>query len=198
MASRLTVHLIRHEQTEANRARKYIGWTDEPIVAYAKAIPFLQCDIVYGSDLVRCRQTANGYFPQARFIANQQLRELHFGDFELHSYEELQHNPVYRSWIDDPFTITPPNGESFMVFCDRVLTAYRQIITAEQPYTFVVHGGVIRVLLANYGLEEKSFQQVQANHQTIYTLTWDSFTDFIGGARCTSYSEAPITENEPM
>ena len=198
MASRLTVHLIRHEKTQANYERKYIGWTDEPIVANAKAIPFLQSDVVYGSDLVRCRQTANGYFPQAQFIAHAQLRELHFGDFEMHSYEELQYNPVYRAWIDDPFTVTPSNGESFPAFCDRVIKAFKQIITAEQPYTFVVHGGVIRILLANYGLEEKSFQQVLANHQTIYTLTWDSFTEFKGGARCTSYSEALITENEPM
>lgn len=198
MASRITVHLIRHEKTQANRERKYIGWTDEPIVVCAKAIPFLQSDIVYGSDLVRCRQTANGYFPQAKFIATEQLRELHFGDFEMKTYEELQHNLMYRAWIDNPYTVTPPNGESFTAFCDRVITAFRQIITAEQSYTFVVHGGVIRILLAKYGLEEKSFQQLLANHQTIYTLTWDSLTDFRGGARCTSYSEALTMENEPM
>ena len=198
MASRITVHLIRHEKTQANIARQYIGWTDEPVVAHVNAIAALQPALVYGSDLIRCRQTANGYFPQAQFIEIPQLRELHFGDFEMHSYEELQHNQMYRAWIDDPFTVTPPNGESFTSFSDRVVTAFEQIIAEQQRYTFVVHGGVIRVLLATYGLEEKTFQQIVANHNTVYTLMWDSLTDFKGGARCTSYSEALITENAPM
>lgn len=198
MVSRITVHLIRHEKTAANLARQYIGWTDEPVVVHVKPIAASQPELVYGSDLIRCKQTANGYFPKARFTGNPQLRECHFGDFEMKTYEELQHNPVYRAWIDDPLTVTPPNGESFTSFCDRVVTAFEQIITEQQGDTFVVHGGVIRVLLAKYGLEEKPFQQIVANHNTVYTLMWDSLTDFKGGARCTSYSEALITENEPM
>ena len=198
MANSVTVHLIRHEKTLANRERKYIGWTDEPIVENVRGTTFLQPETVYGSDLIRCRQTAKGYFPHANFIANKQLRELNFGDFEMYTYEQLQHNPIYRAWIDDPLKVTPPNGESFVGFHERVVTAFKQIIVSEQKYTFIIHGGVIRVLLAKFGLEQKLFQQVLANHRTIYTLTWDSLADFKGGARCTSYSEALITENEPM
>ncbi len=93
MVSRITVHLIRHEKTAANLARQYIGWTDEPVVVHVKPIAALQPELVYGSDLIRCKQTANGYFPKARFTGNPQLRECHFGDFEMKTYEELQHNP---------------------------------------------------------------------------------------------------------
>ena len=33
MADRFVLHLIRHLPTAGNEQRKYIGWTDEPIVA---------------------------------------------------------------------------------------------------------------------------------------------------------------------
>lgn len=198
MANSVTVHLIRHEKTDANLKRKYIGWTDEPIVEYVNMRPILQPDIVYGSDLMRCEQTAHHYFPQAKFKAYKSLRELHFGDFEMKTYEELQHNKMYRAWIDDPYNVTPPNGESFEQFKQRVVQTFMQIVEAQQDYTFIVHGGVIRILLSQFGLEGKSFQQVMANHRIIYTLQWATLEDFIGGTKCTSYSEAHITENVRM
>ena len=198
MASRVTVHLIRHEKTHANLERKYIGWTDEPIVKPVQAELPVQPSEVHGSDLMRCRQTSACYFPQANYIEHKQLRELNFGDFEMCTYEQLQHNELYRAWIDEPLNVTPPNGEAFNEFERRVNDAFQSIVTQEQDYTFVVHGGVIRVLLALYGIESLSFQQTLANHRTLYTLTWDSMEQFLGGARCTSFSEAPITVNERM
>lgn len=116
----------------------------------------------------------------------------------MKTYDELQHHPIYRAWIDAPQMVIPPNGENFEHFRDRIIMAFKRIITTEQSYTFVIHGGVIRLLLAHFGLENKSFQQVLANHRTIYTLTWNTLADFQGGARCTLYSEALITVNEPM
>ncbi|MEK4699069.1 histidine phosphatase family protein [Solibacillus sp. FSL R7-0668] len=198
MVNGVTVHLIRHEKTDANLKRKYIGWTDEPIVEQVEFSPFVQSEFIYGSDLIRCQQTANGYFPEATFIAHKQLRELNFGDFEMKTYEQLQHDPIYRAWIDDPYNVTPPNGEDFEQFKQRVISAFMEIVEAQQNYIFVVHGGVIRVLLSQLASEEKMFQQVMAQHRMVYTLHWDSLEDLKGGARCTSYSEAHITENMRM
>lgn len=190
----VTVHLIRHEKTQANLERKYIGWTDEAISHAIDVEPFLQPVLVYGSDLIRCKQTANAYFPQAEYRANAQLRELNFGDFEMKTYEQLQHNMLYRAWIDDPFQVTPPNGESFTHFQARVVQAFQQIIHRPDDYIFVVHGGVIRILLALFGQAQHHFQQITANHRTVYTLRWDSFDRLKEEARCTLYSEAHITE----
>ena len=198
MAYGVTVHLIRHEKTNANRERRYIGWTDEPILHNIQAQLPIQPKVVFGSDLIRCRETTQGYFPQAQFIATKNLRELHFGDFEMRTYEELQHNKTYRSWVEDPLHTTIPNGESFLQFQQRVLEGFHEIVAQNGDYTFVVHGGVIRLLLAKYGVHDQTFQQTIANHRTIYTLTWDRIEDLIGGARCTLYSEAHIMVNEPM
>lgn len=198
MANDITVHLIRHEKTKANLDRKYIGWTDEPILKKVVAKIDLHPDVVIGSDLLRCRETAQCYFPNAEFTTSQNLRELHFGDFEMCTYEQLQHNETYRAWIDDPLENPIPNGESFIQFRQRVLDGFHKIVNEKKEYAFIVHGGVIRLLLAVYGMKEQSFQQTIANHRTIYTLGWNTVDELIGGARCTLYSEAPITVNENM
>lgn len=198
MANGVTVHLIRHEKTNANRERRYIGWTDESILHKVQAQLPIQPTVVYGSDLRRCHETAHCYFPQAQFLATKNLRELHFGDFEMCTYEDLQHNKTYRTWIDDPLHTIIPNGESFLEFQQRVFNGFHELVKQNGDYTFVVHGGVIRLLLAKYGLDEQTFQQTVANHRIIYTLGWDQIDDLRGGARCTLYSEAHITVNERM
>ena len=198
MASRIVLHLIRHEKTQANVERKYIGWTNEPILKNVQANFHFESSMVYGSDLKRCEQTALCYFPTAQFIPITALRELNFGDFEMKTYEQLKDNDIYRHWIDQPFKVTPPNGEDFQTFEQRVLNAVYTIIKQEGEYTFVVHGGVIRVLLTQLCFEEKTFQQIQANHRTIYSLTWDRLEHFLGGGKCTSLSEEHITVKESM
>lgn len=197
MGDVVTVHLIRHEKTKANFERKYIGWTDESIVVEEQCVVPLQPNIVYGSDLKRCEETAKLYFPNAIYHQNQHLRELNFGDFEMKTYEQLKTNEQYRKWIDSPETITPPNGESFHDFTNRVVSVFQQI---SQPgeYVFVVHGGVIRVLLSLFSPENKSFQQVMASHRTIYTLQWSDLSKLQGGKPCESLLVEHITEKENL
>ena len=197
MASGVVLHLIRHEKTQANIERKYIGWTDEPIVKKVQGDLPISPQMVYGSDLLRCEQTAACYFPKATYVPHIGLREMNFGEFEMCTYEHLKENPTYHAWIDDPMQVVPPRGEAFGEFKQRVLQAVQVIVQKNETYTFVVHGGVIRILLACYGCE-RTFQQTVANHRTIYTLKWDAVEQFLGGAKCTSFSEEPITVNEVM
>lgn len=198
MASGVILHLIRHEKTQANNERKYIGWTDEPIVKKIQGDLPISAQIVYGSDLLRCEQTAACYFPKATYVPQRDLRELNFGEFEMCTYEQLKESPIYRAWIAEPMQVVPPRGEAFTEFKQRVLQAVQVIVQKNETYTFVIHGGVIRILLAYYGCERNTFQQVIANHRTIYTLKWDAIEQFLGGAKCTSFSEEPITVNEVM
>lgn len=197
MGHSVIVHLIRHEKTAANIERKYIGWTDESIIT--KNVEYdlpIQPESVYGSDLKRCRETAHLYFPTAYFHPFKKFREMNFGDFEMKTYEQLKDNPLYRQWIDFPKTVIPPNGESFANFTERIIHQFRQIVAASGDYCFVVHGGVIRVLLSVFGPKEESFQQIAVQHRCIYTLQWSNWTSFEGGARCELLSVVPIMEKE--
>lgn len=194
----VVVHLIRHEKTKANVEGKYLGWTDESIV-YQKAdclVPIRAKD-VYGSDLKRCRETARLYFPDARYHPFFGLRELNFGDFEMKTYEDLKEDARYRRWIDDPGKATPPNGESFAEFEKRVLDCFRQIVAGSGEYVFVVHGGVIRLLLAAL-YQKQSFRELMVEHRKVYTLHWDDFRSMKGGEACNRLSVAPITVRENL
>ena len=198
MANGVTIHLIRHEKTLANVERRYIGSTDQSIIIANPRQITLFPVVVYGSALKRCKETAQLYFPHCRYVANSGFNELDFGDFEMKTYAELQYFLHYRDWIDDPLRVTPPNGENFAVFQKRVLQTLEQIVQSQDEYTFVVHGGVIRVILAAFLPNAPGFSQVQAQHHTQYTLQWDTLDAFKEGSRCISYSEAYLTEKENM
>jgi len=198
MGNSVVVHLIRHEKTKANLERKYIGWTDESIVMKKASVQIpMKPTIVYGSDLKRCEETAKLYFPNAQYHPFRGLRELNFGDFEMKTYEELKENETYRRWIDAPDKTSPPNGEAFLDFERRVLSCFQQIIKGSGEYVFVVHGGVIRVILSTY-LQEQRFQEVMVEHRKIYTLSWDDLQLWKGGEPCKQLSVVPIMVNENL
>lgn len=194
----ITIHLIRHAPTVSNLQRRYIGWTDEPLADVEALVPIdPTLTEVFGSDLLRCKQTAKGYFPHAIYVENKALREMHFGDFECKSYEELKDIAAYRRWIDHPFTTQPPNGESFQAFQTRVMEGYRTTFKG-QDQVFVVHGGVIRVLLMHLAPDEKDFWDWSVPHGVVFSLTWQNIDQIKEGLRCTSLSVEPITASESL
>lgn len=197
MGCGVVLYLIRHEKTMANQRRQYIGWTDEPIVHEQLDVTLpIAPDLVYGSDLRRCKQTAACYFPQVPYHADARLRESHFGQFEMKTYEQLKDNAQYRAWIDCPGNNPPPDGESFAAFEQRVVEAVDEIVVQDGQYTFVVHGGVIRLLLAQFS--KRAFRDVTATHRTLYRVEWESLVAFKEGEVCKLLSEVPITVKEIM
>ncbi|MBD8027718.1 histidine phosphatase family protein [Ureibacillus sp. Re31] len=199
MGNRVIVHLIRHEKTDGNMKRKYVGWTDESIISKEQHfnIP-IQANEVYGSDLRRCKETAHLYFPNANYYSDKNLREIHFGDFEMKTYEQLKDNPIYQKWIEDPVSVTPPNGEHYLDFNKRILQGFQQIVSKNGQYTFIVHGGVIRAILSLFSPKMESFQQIAVSHRTIYSLSWVHIKDVEEGRRCESLSVVPIMEKENL
>lgn len=194
MAHRFVLHVIRHLPTAGNKGRKYIGWTDEPII-----VTDLQGDLaatqVVGSDLLRARQTAALYFPTADYEADCRWRECNFGDFEGKTYADLEKDKDYRNWIDDPYAIAPRGGESLVAVEQRVLSAFKQLSGGT---VIVTHGGPIRVLLTKFSPEEKAFWSWDIPHGTGYRLEWQSEQAFKEGKQCVSLSAVPIMANGTM
>lgn len=197
MGHPFTLTLVRHAKTQGNMERKYVGWTDEAIVESELPIIDTTVQLVYGSDLKRCEQTAKHYYPQSVFQRIAAFRETNFGDFEMKTYEELKENNVYCAWIDDPLQVVPPNGESFQQFQKRVEMGISEI-TETEKCTMVLHGGTIRILLMKYAPKPSIFWDWSITHDEIYELTFTSFQDFKEGKRCKSLSVVHITEKENM
>ena len=111
-------------------------------------IPMPAGGIVYGSDLIRAKQTAE--IDRAwcgAIIADARLRECHFGDFEGKTYEELELDNDYRNWLDDPQTHAPRGGESLADVEKRVMEA---LVSLPNGAVVITHGGPIRIALTRF------------------------------------------------
>ncbi len=195
MVSDFELVVIRHFPTEGNRKRQYVGWTDEPIQEIeAPVLDFERTD-VYGSDLLRAKQTAQLLFPRAMYHADARFRECHFGEYEGKTYAQLELDTHYRNWIDDSARLAPPGGESLQQVESRVLEAFSELPNGAR---LVTHGGPIRLLLARFAPEPREFWSWDVPHGAMFRFTWNSECAFKEGQRCTSLSAEPQTASDTM
>lgn len=204
MDNRVVITLFRHGITKENLEKRYLGWSDteitgsasEKLKALSKKLPIY--DFYVSSDLIRCRQTAKIIVPHIPGYFTANLREVHFGKWELKTYEDLCNEADYRAWINDPMVKQPPNGESFKDLSKRVMDGWNEVRekvhVAENPRVLIVtHGGVIRLLLMKLTSDERSFWQWQIAHGSGMELTWTAQA-WKEGLPCTSLQVVPIME----
>lgn len=168
----LELVLVRHGTTLWNRERRYLGHSDPgllpgveqelaPLQKHLRGRSFAR---IYCSDLLRCRQTLHIVLPEPErtslTIIEPRLRELHFGDWDGKTYEMLKDVALYRAWIDEPQRITPPGGEPWAAFVNRLREFLDSLYdwcttlgdqkagTPDAPPSVlaVTHGGVLRQL----------------------------------------------------
>ncbi|MCC8029398.1 MAG: histidine phosphatase family protein [Lachnospiraceae bacterium] len=165
---RLEILLLRHGKTQGNLERRYVGRTDEPLLASAAAelarseYRDFGPELVCASPMLRCRQTAEILFPECRLVICGGLRETDFGAFEYKTYGDLKDNPAYQAWIDSGGTAAASGGESGMDFrmrCRRAFLAClrRAEMRGAQKIAFVTHGGVIMAVMEAFARPRADF-----------------------------------------
>lgn len=160
--------LVRHGQTEWNRAGRVQGHTDSALTDLGRAqaraladgleagwLPGKRPSAVYASDLGRAQATAR---PLAERLGLEirpapELREMNFGSLEGLSWDEVEarHPQVsLRLWGDDADpSVRAPDGECRLEMCERSSAALERIAAAHLGETIVAvsHGGVIGFFL---------------------------------------------------
>ncbi|WP_230127796.1 histidine phosphatase family protein [Bacillus sp. CECT 9360] len=202
MDDNLVITLFRHGLTVANERKAYLGWSDSPLSRKGKAqlCPLvMDAPLVFSSDLKRCTDTAAILFPEKPVQQIKEFRELHFGEWEGKTYEDLLEDRDYKKWLEDPLAVIPPNGEGFDQFADRVQRGWKSVKEqmAEQGIkraAIVTHGGVIRYLLMKYAPVEKPFWEWGIPHGNGWEMNFHT-EDFRRDGRCTLLREALITAN---
>ncbi len=181
------IHLIRHGITEANQGRKYYGFTDVPLAnegidkitehAAAGIYPKADTASLYTSGLLRTEQTFFLIYGCREHNVISELREYHFGDFEMKSHAQLEEDSNYQAWMSDKEGLTPcPNGESPMDFRTRVKAGFSKILEAhnkkeDSDSIVVCHGGVISMIMGLcFPHDEKNVFQWQPDPGRGYTL----------------------------
>ena len=155
-----TIYLIRHGMTRANEEHLYCGSSDLPLSPRGEeALRQLHYEIPSArfltSGMRRTEQTLSLLFGGVPHEQRSAFREIDFGRFELHSYEELKDDPEYIRWISgDNHRNVPPGGESGEEMEARVLSAFAQLEREDVPTVLITHGGVIACIMAALFPEE--------------------------------------------
>lgn len=145
------LHLVRHGPTHA---KTMVGWSDLPAdlsdtAAIARLSSFLPEDgLVISSDLSRTIATADAIQgKRQRLPHDPDLREIHFGDWELKNFAEIeaQEPERIRAYWEHPGDVRPPNGESWNEVARRVDRGIDRLLVnhSGQDLIVVVHFGVI-------------------------------------------------------
>ncbi len=142
---------VRHGPTHA---KAMVGWSDlaadlSDHAALKRLSDYLPKDAaVVSSDLQRARATADAIAPRARRLPDlAALREIHFGDWELLRFDEVeaQTPDLIRAFWQEPGENAPPGGESWNQLRARVDKAVDDltISNSESDLIIVAHFGVI-------------------------------------------------------
>ncbi|MET7327987.1 bifunctional RNase H/acid phosphatase [Nonomuraea sp. NPDC005650] len=154
--------LLRHGETALSVERRFSGRGDAELtpngLAQAAAAaerlsrePY-RLDVIVSSPFKRARQTAEAVARRTGLDVevDEDLRELDFGDWEGHTFTEVQRRwPAELSaWLADPET-APPGGESFATVARRVQAAGERLVERYEGKTVLAisHVTPIKMLL---------------------------------------------------
>ena len=171
------IYLIRHGKTEANLHHLYCGSSDLPLAPEgAAALAQLHYRLpparFLTSGMKRTEETLRLLFGEVPHECRPEFREIDFGKFELHSYEQLKDDPEYLAWISgDNERNVPPGGESGEAMTRRVVAAFEALRAEDIPTVLITHGGVIAAIMEHeFPDEQKSRYQWQPEPGHGYAL----------------------------
>lgn len=146
----MTIYLIRHGKTSANEKHLYCGSTDLSLsVVGREELQNIHYDIknvrFITSGMKRTNETLHILFGDVPYEVDPRFREVDFGTFEMHSYEQLKDSPEYQIWLTgDNDTNIPPQGESGVQMRTRVMQAFSEI---KEDTCIITHGGVVATIM---------------------------------------------------
>jgi len=157
-----TVWLVRHAEADGV-SNRCCGHLDPPLSpdgvlqanAVARRLAAEPISRFYASTSSRAVETARilaqPHGLPLETIAD--LREMHFGDLEGLTYEEIERGwpEIFHSWMTRPTETRFPNGETFIQMRKRALEALESLLNTRKNEVILVvtHAGVIRAVLAN-------------------------------------------------
>ena len=149
----ITMTLVRHGEDEQDKVG---GWSDNNLtmkgIMQVKELAdglTEQYDIILSSDLPRTKQTAEILAERlhCNIVYDEGLRETNNGDLKNLSKATFEAKG-YKRFIDLEMTESYPNGESPLMFYERVKSAFENILEKYdgKKLLIVTHGGVITVI----------------------------------------------------
>ncbi len=186
------IFLIRHAQTLLTKERKYCGRLnpalaeDGRLLARSLSGYFAKqaIDCVYSSPAKRATETAEIIFKHNNTIKiKDELNEIDFGEWEGLEYKQVmtKYARLYSDWINDPYSINIPGGESLMMIKKRTLSFLDYILSKHRGKNIVAvtHFGPIRLILSHVLNDKKGdFWSRKINPCSVNILEYDEKNNF--------------------
>lgn len=152
----MMLHLVRHGQTQANRAGLLQGHVDFDLTelgviqAHTAAQRLIDSGAhrIVSSPLLRCRSTA-AVIADALGIAvevDDRLVELDYGAWDQRPLQEVTAQE-WAQWRADPH-FAPPRGESLRSVTNRVVACASELLRDPEPVVVVSHVSPIKAAIA--------------------------------------------------
>lgn len=149
----MNIYIVRH--TAVGVSGICYGQTDVPLKdtfeseaeVVKQKLKGLQFDAVFSSPLSRAKLLAE-YCGFTDIVLQNQLKELHFGDWEMIEWDKIDMEAWDKDWISTP----APNGESFDQMYKRV-ASFLDNLKNSNYFSVIIfaHGGVINCFRVYFG-----------------------------------------------
>lgn len=193
-----TFYIVRHGQTENNRAKRLSGWIDTPLTAegllptekVVRKLKSLKIDYMYSSDMGRAFITAYvvarglGFIDEIKRLPD--LREVNYGvAANMLSAEAYKLYPL----LDRDTHYTPPEGEALDHMQKRVFATIDELNRVHQNANIVLvcHSGVMAALRASHIGQDFGEHNISEAYEYDYVGVFTfasgevtSFEEFVG------------------
>ena len=155
---------------------------DNERLALQNKLAAFQFDAIYASPLKRCHQLAQALcidktlgYPSENIKLDERLRELHFGDWEMHAWDAIPRD-IFDVWANDYANLAPPNGETFLQLHARAKRFVEDVSSHYHGKSILVvtHGGLIRALVAEVlNMPLKRLFRINIDHASVTQLEFN-------------------------
>ncbi len=163
----MKLYIVRHGETDWNKARRIQGHSDIPLNEYglylagqtAEGLRDVAFDIVYTSPLMRARQTADAIIRdrEVRVIEEERIAEMNFGAYEgmcISGRDRAAQGEAFdKFFLDTAHFVPAEGGESVRGLLERTGEFLREICSKpglqEKTVLVSTHGAALTALLNN-------------------------------------------------
>ncbi|MGK7874755.1 MAG: histidine phosphatase family protein [Xenococcaceae cyanobacterium] len=184
--------LVRHGETEWNRASRFQGIKDIPLndtgreqgQKVAEFLKDVAIDFAVSSPMLRPKETAEiilQHHPNVTLEVQPQLTEIGHGLWEgkLETEIEAEFPGLLRQWKEAPEMVQMPEGENLQQVWDRAIACWNKIVKAfadsPQPRTGIVvaHDAINKVILCYLlGLKPENFWNIKQGNGAVSVIDY--------------------------
>lgn len=157
----MKLYIIRHGQTEWNKAGRLQGWNNSNLTQHGienaerlgQRLKDIDFDYIYSSTQKRAIDTANIIKGNRNIdiIQLEGLREIGFGSWEGMEIDEInsKYSREFDAYLNTPHLYRPIDGESFQELFSRVEDSLNRILSKKGENILIVcHGVTIKALFS--------------------------------------------------